>query len=79
MLHLISYLILKGVQFSYYPYEEPDEPNTLKFYGRDQEYVIHEFERDRLIRYSVLEYDGDRVLVSDVIAIELFDVVAALI
>lgn len=80
MLHLISYLILKDVQFTYYPGEtESEDPNVLKFSGRERPYVIHEYHHDIFPRYYLLEYDGGKPIISNVASIELFDVVAALI
>lgn len=78
MLHLISYLILKDVQFDYFPAEEDGGPNVLRFYGRETRYVVYEFHDDTYPNYSVRTYSGTLV-VSTVSAIELFDLVAALI
>lgn len=79
MLHLISYLILRGIRFDYNPALEDDGPNILRFCGRERRYCIHEFHRGIYPAYYLLEWDGGKPIISNVTAIELFDVVAALI
>ena len=81
MLHLISYFILKDVYFIYTPGADAvvDAPNFLRFDGKERQYVIHEFHRGIFPSYYLMEYDGGKPIVSNVTAIELLDVVAALI
>ena len=81
MLHLISYLILKGVYFVYTPGAVVADcaPNFLRFDGKGRQYVIHEFYRNIFPSYDLMEYDGEKPIISNVTAIELLDVVAALV
>lgn len=80
MLHLISYLILKRVDFSFHARNKFHDFDIVKFINRNgTRYVIHEREGDLMPTYDIMEWEDGKLVASHIYAIEAIDVVAALV